>query len=78
MLILAHIFHCNIFPFLEHCVGAHPQIFATLGLKVRKSEHVVLVISQKIIFRVFFLEGIFLHDVKKNQAKSLVLFLTFM
>ena len=41
-----------ILQFLEHCKGAHPQIFATLGLKVRK-ENVILVVGGKTIFRVF-------------------------
>ena len=48
----------EVIQFLEHCKGAHPQIFATLGLKVRK-ENVILVVGGKTIFRVFLLGAIF-------------------
>ena len=55
------LFIALILQFLEHCKGAHPQIFATLGLKVRK-ENVILVVGRKTIFRVFLLEVIFFLD----------------
>ena len=52
------LFIALILQFLEHCKGAHPQIFATLGLKVRK-ENVILVVGRKTIFRVSLLGAIF-------------------